>query len=40
MYLKTGATKDGRIVARDLHGHRRRGAYHDKGPATINFSQP
>jgi len=38
MYLKTGATKDGRIVARDLKLIGDAGAYHDKGPATINFS--
>jgi len=37
MYLKTGA-KDGRIVARDLKVIGDAGAYHDKGPATINFA--
>jgi 4-hydroxybenzoyl-CoA reductase alpha subunit len=38
MHLKTGATKDGRIVARDLQVICDAGAYHDKGPATINFA--
>ncbi len=38
MYLKTGATKDGRIVARELKVLADAGAYHDKGPATINFA--
>ena len=38
MHLKTGATKDGRIVVRDLKLIGDAGAYHDKGPATINFS--
>ena len=38
MYLKTGAMKDGRIVVRDLKLIADAGAYHDKGPATINFS--
>ena len=38
MHLKTGATKDGRIVARDLELTGDAGAYHDKGPATVNFS--
>ena len=36
--LKTGATKDGRILVRDLKLTGDAGAYHDKGPATINFS--
>jgi 4-hydroxybenzoyl-CoA reductase alpha subunit len=38
MYLKTGATKGGRIVARELRLIGDAGAYHDKGPATINFT--
>ena len=38
LQLKTGATKDGRIVVRDLKLIGDAGAYHDKGPATINFS--
>ncbi|MEI6725567.1 MAG: xanthine dehydrogenase family protein molybdopterin-binding subunit [Actinomycetes bacterium] len=38
MHLKTGATRDGRIVVRDLKVIGDAGAYHDKGPATINFS--
>jgi xanthine dehydrogenase molybdenum-binding subunit len=38
MHLRTGATKDGQIVARDLTLIGDAGAYHDKGPATINFS--
>ena len=38
MYLKTGATKDGRILARELRVLADAGAYHDKGPATINFA--
>jgi CO/xanthine dehydrogenase Mo-binding subunit len=38
LYLKTGANKDGQIVVRDLKLVGDAGAYHDKGPATINFS--
>ena len=38
LHLKTGATKDGKIVVRDLKLIGDAGAYHDKGPATINFS--
>ena len=38
MHLKTGATKDGKIVVRDLILIADAGAYHDKGAATINFS--
>ncbi|HJW74463.1 MAG TPA: xanthine dehydrogenase family protein molybdopterin-binding subunit [Thermoleophilia bacterium] len=38
MRLKTGATKEGRILVRDLKVTGDAGAYHDKGPATINFS--
>lgn len=36
--LKTGADKEGRIVVRDMTVTGDNGAYHDKGPATINFS--
>ncbi len=38
LYLKTGAKKDGRIWARELKVIGDTGAYHDKGPATINFA--
>jgi xanthine dehydrogenase molybdenum-binding subunit len=38
LHLKTGATKDGRILVRDLELTGDAGAYHDKGPATVNFS--
>jgi 4-hydroxybenzoyl-CoA reductase alpha subunit len=38
LHLKTGATKDGRILVRDLKLIGDAGAYHDKGPATVNFS--
>jgi len=38
IHLKTGANKDGRIVVRDMTVIGDNGAYHDKGPATINFS--
>ena len=38
MHLKTGATKHGKIVVRDLILIADAGAYHDKGAATINFS--
>ena len=38
LFLKTGANRDGQIMARDLRVVGDTGAYHDKGPATINFS--
>jgi xanthine dehydrogenase molybdenum-binding subunit len=38
LFLKTGANKDGQIMVRDLRVIGDTGAYHDKGPATINFS--
>ena len=38
MYLKTGVKADGRLWARDLKVIGDCGAYHDKGPATLNFS--
>jgi 4-hydroxybenzoyl-CoA reductase alpha subunit len=38
MRLKTGGTRDGRILVRDLELTGDAGAYHDKGPATVNFS--
>ena len=38
MYLKTGANRDGQIMVRDLRIVGDTGAYHDKGPATINFA--
>jgi len=38
LHLKTGGTKDGRILVRDLTLIGDAGAYHDKGPATVNFS--
>jgi 4-hydroxybenzoyl-CoA reductase alpha subunit len=38
MYMKTGAKKDGRLWARTLKVIADNGAYHDKGPATINFT--
>lgn len=38
MYLRTGAKKDGRLWARELKVIGDNGAYHDKGPATLNFS--
>jgi 4-hydroxybenzoyl-CoA reductase alpha subunit len=38
MFLRTGAMKDGQIMVRDLRVIGDAGAYHDKGPATINFS--
>ncbi len=38
MYLKTGAKKDGRLWAREIKVIADNGAYHDKGPATLNFS--
>jgi xanthine dehydrogenase molybdenum-binding subunit len=38
MFLKTGANGDGQIMVRDLRVIGDAGAYHDKGPATINFS--
>ncbi len=38
MYMKTGAKKDGRLWARELKVIADNGAYHDKGPATLNFT--
>jgi xanthine dehydrogenase molybdenum-binding subunit len=38
IYLKTGAKKDGRLWAREMRVIGDNGAYHDKGPATLNFS--
>jgi len=38
IYLKTGAKKDGTLWAREMKVIGDNGAYHDKGPATINFS--
>lgn len=38
IYLKTGAKKDGRLWAREMKVIGDNGAYHDKGPATLNFS--
>ena len=38
MYIKTGAKKDGTILARTAKVIGDNGAYHDKGPATLNFS--
>jgi xanthine dehydrogenase molybdenum-binding subunit len=38
LHLRTGANKDGQIVVRDLKLVGDAGAYHDKGPATVNFS--
>lgn len=38
IYVKTGAKKDGRLWAREMKVIGDNGAYHDKGPATINFS--
>ena len=38
MYLKTGAKKDGRLWARQIRVIGDNGAYHDKGPATLNFT--
>lgn len=36
--LKTGAKKDGSLWAREMKVIGDNGAYHDKGPATLNFS--
>jgi 4-hydroxybenzoyl-CoA reductase alpha subunit len=38
VYVKTGAMKDGRLWAREVRVVGDNGAYHDKGPATINFT--
>ena len=38
IYVKTGAKKDGRLWAREVKVVGDNGAYHDKGPATINFA--
>ena len=38
MYVKTGAKKDGTLQARTVRVIADNGAYHDKGPATLNFS--
>jgi CO/xanthine dehydrogenase Mo-binding subunit len=38
IYLKTGAKGDGRLWAREMKVIGDNGAYHDKGPATLNFS--
>ncbi len=38
MYVKTGAKKDGRLWAREIKVIADCGAYQDKGPATLNFS--
>ncbi|MBW2619633.1 MAG: molybdopterin-dependent oxidoreductase, partial [Deltaproteobacteria bacterium] len=38
MYLKTGAKADGRLWAREIRIVGDNGAYHDKGPATLNFA--
>jgi len=38
IYVKTGAKKDGRLWAREMKVIGDNGAYHDKGPATLNFS--
>ncbi len=38
IYLRTGARKDGRLWAREMKVIGDNGAYHDKGPATLNFS--
>jgi CO/xanthine dehydrogenase Mo-binding subunit len=38
MYVKTGAKKDGTLQARTVRVIGDNGAYHDKGPATLNFS--
>lgn len=37
IYIKTGVKKDGRVVARQAKVIADNGAYHDKGPATLNF---
>jgi xanthine dehydrogenase molybdenum-binding subunit len=38
MYVRTGAKKDGRLWAREIKVIADCGAYQDKGPATLNFS--
>jgi len=38
IYLKTGVTKEGKIIARHTRVIVDNGAYNDKGPATLNFS--
>jgi CO/xanthine dehydrogenase Mo-binding subunit len=38
VYTKTGIDKNGKILARELRVIGDNGAYHDKGPATLNFS--
>lgn len=38
MHAITGADKEGRLVVRDLQITAEAGAYHDKGPATLNFA--
>ncbi len=38
IYLKTGAKKDGTLWAREMKVIGDNGAYHDKGPATVNFA--
>ena len=38
MHIKTGAKKDGTLIARTAKVIGDNGAYHDKGPATLNFS--
>lgn len=38
MYIKTGVTKEGRIIARQARVIVDNGAYNDKGPATLNFA--
>jgi 4-hydroxybenzoyl-CoA reductase alpha subunit len=38
VYLKTGAKKDGKLWAREMKVIGDNGAYHDKGPATVNFA--
>jgi 4-hydroxybenzoyl-CoA reductase alpha subunit len=37
VYAKTGVTKDGRILARELKVIGDNGAYNDKGPSTLSF---
>ncbi len=38
MYLKTGITREGRILARQLKMIGDNGAYNDKGPSTLSFA--
>lgn len=38
IYIKTGITKEGRIIARQARVIVDNGAYNDKGPATLNFA--